>query len=59
MLNEGLYKYYPSTKDKVIDYDVGTPLTNNFYLGSYCGEAYGLDSNNYRYNLCSAKSDLT
>ena len=49
MLNEGLYKYYPSTKDKVIDYEVGTPLTNNFYLGSYFGEAYGLDSNNYRY----------
>ena len=50
MLNEGLYKYYPKTKGKVTHYDVGTPLTNQFYLNAYMGEAYGLQTNSYRYN---------
>lgn len=50
MLNDGLYKYYPKTKGKVTHYDVGTPLTNQFYLNAYMGEAYGLQTNSYRYN---------
>lgn len=50
MLNEGLYKYYPKTKGKVTYYDIGTPLTNQFYLNAYHGEAYGLQTNSYRYN---------
>jgi len=50
MLNEGLYKYYPKTKGKVTHYDVGTPLTNQFYLNAYNGEAYGMQTNSYRYN---------
>ena len=49
MLNEGLFKFYPQLKDKVEYYTVGTPLTNQFYLGAYAGEAYGLDSTTYRY----------
>ena len=49
MLKEGLYKYYPKTKGKVLHYEVGTPLTNQFYLGAYNGEGYGLDSNAYRF----------
>jgi all-trans-retinol 13,14-reductase len=50
MFNEGLYKYYPKTKGKVTHYDIGTPLTNQFYLSAYSGEAYGLDSTPYRYS---------
>lgn len=49
MINEGLYKYYPKTKGKITHYEVGTPLTNQFYLGYIDGESYGLDSSNYRY----------
>jgi all-trans-retinol 13,14-reductase len=50
MLEEGLYKYYPKTRGKVLHYDIGTPLTNKFYLNAYSGEAYGMDTNAYRYN---------
>lgn len=50
MLNEGLYKYYPKTKGKVTHYEMGTPLTNQFYLGCLDGEGYGLDSNASRYS---------
>ena len=50
MLNEGLYKYYPKTKGKVTHYEMGTPLTNQFYLGCLDGEGYGLESNASRYS---------
>ena len=50
MLEEGLFNFYPHLRDKVEHYNVGTPLTNQFYLGAYSGEGYGLDSNCYRYN---------
>ena len=49
LLNEGLFKYYPKTKGNVLKYQVGTPLSNNFYLGVQNGEAYGLNSSNYRF----------
>ena len=50
MLLEGLYKFYPKTKGKVTHYEMGTPLTNQFYLGCLDGEGYGLDSNASRYS---------
>ena len=50
MLNEGLYKYYPKTKGNVDHYEMGTPLTNQFYLGALNGEGYGLESNSYRFS---------
>ncbi len=50
MLEEGLYKYYPKSKGKVLHYEVGTPLTNQFYLGAYSGEGYGLNSSVYRFS---------
>ena len=53
MINEGLYKYYPKTKGKITHYEMGTPLTNQFYLGCLDGEGYGLDSNATRYNEIS------
>ena len=37
MINEGLYKYYPKTKGKITHYEMGTPLTNQFYLGCLDG----------------------
>lgn len=54
MLNEGLYKFYPKTRGKVTYYDVGTPLTNQYYIGAYNGEAYGLDSTPYRYSKATS-----
>jgi all-trans-retinol 13,14-reductase len=50
MLTEGLYKFYPKTKGKISHYEMGTPLTNQFYLGCLDGEGYGLDSNASRYS---------
>ena len=35
---------------KVLHYEVGTPLTNQFYLGAYSGEGYGLNSSVYRFS---------
>ena len=50
MLNEGLFKYYPKTIGKVEHYEIGTPLTNQFYLGCLEGEGYGLNANTYRFS---------
>lgn len=61
MLNEGLYKYYPKTKGKVLHYEMGTPLTNIFYLGSLEGEGYGINSCSNRYtqlNHLNPKTDI-
>jgi all-trans-retinol 13,14-reductase len=48
MIKEGLYKYFPKTEGKVLDFDVGTPLTTQYYLNSVEGESYGLESNKYK-----------
>jgi all-trans-retinol 13,14-reductase len=50
MLEEGLYKYYPKTRGNVEHIEIGTPLTNQFYLGAVSGEGYGLNSNAYRFS---------
>lgn len=36
-------RYYPQLKEKRDYFDVGTPLTNNYYIGAPKGEIYGLD----------------
>jgi all-trans-retinol 13,14-reductase len=51
LINEGLYTFYPKTKGKITHYEVGTPLTNQYYLGCLDGEGYGLDTTNYRYSV--------
>ena len=51
LINEGLYTFYPKTKGKITHYEVGTPLTNQFYLGCLEGEGYGLDTTDYRYSV--------
>tara|TARA_Y200000002_G_scaffold373249_1_gene372068 strand:- start:1256 stop:3019 length:1764 start_codon:yes stop_codon:yes gene_type:complete len=50
MIEEGLYKYYPKTKGKILHSEVGTPLTNQFYLNAMYGEGYGLNSTPYRFS---------
>jgi len=42
-LLKSLCKVFPELKDKVIYTDIGTPLSNNFYIGSFRGESYGLE----------------
>eukprot|EP01083_Nonionella_stella_P004627 13438_1 len=43
ILNEGLFKYFPKTRDKILFTEIGTPLTFNHFIGSNRGEVYGLD----------------
>jgi len=40
---------FPQLQDKVEYLEVGSPLTNNFYLGSNSGEIYGLDHRRARF----------
>ena len=40
---EQVCKLYPHLEDKLEYIEVGTPLSNQFYLESYKGEVYGLD----------------
>ena len=42
---------YPRLGDKVEYFDVGTPLSNQYYLSSFSGEVYGLDHNQQRFSL--------
>ena len=49
LLEEALLKFYPHLRDKVLQYDVATPLTTQHYINSYGGESYGLQTNKYRY----------
>ena len=48
MLREGLFKIRPDLDGKVLDQNVATPLTTQYYLNSTEGESYGLDTNLYR-----------
>lgn len=49
LLEEALFKNYPHLRDKVLSYEVATPLTSQFYLNAFNGESYGLNTNSYRY----------
>lgn len=40
---------FPHLADKVEYFDVGTPITNNYYLAASAGEMYGLDHNMTRF----------
>lgn len=46
-----ILEMYPHLEGKVEYFDVGTPLSNQFYLGSYSGEVYGLDHDLRRFSL--------
>ena len=42
LLLEVLYRHVPQAEGHVVFTDVGTPLSNDFYLGSVRGEVHGL-----------------
>lgn len=42
---------FPTLEDKVEYFDVGTSLSNQYYLGSYSGEVYGIDHHVERFSL--------
>jgi len=48
---EQTVRLYPQLKDKRTFFDVGTPLTNKYYIGSPKGEIYGLDHNLSRFSM--------
>ncbi|XP_065662016.1 all-trans-retinol 13,14-reductase isoform X3 [Hydra vulgaris] len=43
--------YYPQLRNRRIYFEVGTPVTNKYYLGSNKGEIYGLDHSLDRFSL--------
>jgi len=48
-LMEGMFKLVPQTNGEVGYYEMGTPLSNKFYLGYEHGEIYGLDHSTRRF----------
>ena len=42
---------FPNLGEKVEYFDVGTPLSNQYYLSSFSGEVYGLDHNQKRFSM--------
>jgi len=42
-------KFYPQLEDKVEYMELGSPVTNNYYIRSTKGEIYGLDHNKNRF----------
>ena len=42
---------FPQLEGHVEYFDVGSPLTNTFYLGTLKGEVYGADHNTARFSL--------
>ena len=54
LIDESLLRYFPQLKNKISYFEVGTPLTNNFYFNYVNGESYGLKMDTYR----SIENDL-
>lgn len=54
LLLSSLYEHWPTTKGHVAYTDVGTPLSNDFYLNSIRGEVYALESTADRYGTVDA-----
>ena len=48
-LLEVLFRQFPHLRDKVAFYDLGTPLSTNYYFGETQGESYGLACTCERY----------
>ena len=44
-----LKRLFPQLEDKIECYNMATPLTTKFYIGSSNGESYGMDINSYRF----------
>jgi len=57
-LLEVLYLHFPQTKGHVVFTSLGTPLTNNHYLGRKRGEVYNLDHTIARFSTLKAQRAL-
>ena len=55
---EAFYLHYPRAKGHVAFASLGTPITNNQYLGRQRGELYGLDHNISRFDSWSVQRAL-
>jgi len=49
LLLKALYEHYPQTEGRVAFTDIGTPLSNDFYLASIKGEVYALENSAKRF----------
>eukprot|EP01084_Bolivina_argentea_P137587 242320_1 len=50
MFMKRLIKYCPNVKDKIIDIEIGTPLSSLHFLNTYKGGSYGVGWNTKRFN---------
>jgi len=59
MLVDRLISYYPEIKDNIIKVKVGTPLTNEYYLGRLA--SYGIEFSHERFiskDLAKSKTPI-
>ena len=47
---EQVCRFHPNLKEKVEYFDIGTPLTNQYYIAASRGELYGADHNVERFS---------
>merc|ERR1719384_1821164 len=50
MFMKRLLKYCPKVKDKIIDIEIGSPLSSAHFLNTYKGGSYGVSWNTARFN---------
>eukprot|EP01083_Nonionella_stella_P076678 209080_1 len=50
MFKKRLLKYCPQLADKIIDFEIGSPLSSEFFLNTYKGGSYGIAWNTPRFN---------
>ena len=50
MFMKRLIKYCPLIKDKIIDIEIGTPLSSEHFLNTYKGGSYGISWSTKRFN---------
>lgn len=53
-----LFLHFPQVRGHVVHVEVGSPLSNDYYLGSVRGEAYGLEHTPARFNSLEAQLAL-
>ena len=59
---EQICRFYPNLKDKVEYFDVGSPLSNQYYIAASRGEFYGADHNVDRFapqNVFNLRADTS
>lgn len=59
---EQVCRFHPNLKDKVEYFDVGSPLTNQYYIAASRGEFYGADHNVGRFfpqNVLNLRADTS